>query len=492
MSSPRQNPVDAPLTPPTATVARRGRRPTLIAACAMTAVLTMGTLAGCAPATSAAPSASASETAATEVALPDTVLGGHARWVLDAINGDGADAAAQASERLSAEMLAQITADELAGVFVQLEPQAPWIATRVEDNGANAVITLTPASGAGLDMQIAVDADDLIAGLLFTPAAGDREPAASWSELEDTVESFAADTTMTVTDVTDGAAERVAAAGEGAAIGDESPKPSGSMFKLYVLGAVAKAVAAGELAWDAELTVTDDVKSLPSGELQDAASGTVVTVQEAAEKMIEISDNTATDMLITAVGPGAVAAAYEDMGHHDPTLNAPTLTTRALFQLGWGDGGDGGQARTAWNAAAADAARQAVIDSLGTGLLEIPVTAVVTPAWQDGLDWFTTPDDLVAAHLALQKISDTDAGAPLRDILSANSELGELSDEWQYAAFKGGSSVGVLAGSWYLERADGRSYVITIQGSSDDPAALADQATFFGQVQDAIALLENE
>jgi len=50
----------------------------------------------------------------------------------------------------------------------------------------------------------------------------------------------------------------------------------------------------------------------------------------------------------------------------------------------------------------------------------------------------------------------------------------------------------VLGGSWYLERADGRTFAITIQGSTSAPAQLADQATFFGQVQDAIALLETE
>lgn len=480
------------LPSPTARPTRRTRRPAFIAASALTAVLTMGALAGCAPATSAAPSASPSATAVTEITLPDTVLGEHTQWVVDAMNGEAPDAAAQAAERLSPEMLAQISADELAAIFSQLEPQAPWMPTKVEDGGANAVIALTPSSGAGLDLQIAVGADELIAGLLFTPSAGDREPAASWSEIEDTVESFAADTNFTVTEITDGAGERIAAAGEGAEIGDENAKPSGSMFKLYVLGAVAESVAAGDLEWDAALTVTDDVKSLPSGELQDVASGTTVTVQEAAEKMIEISDNTATDMLIAAVGPDAVVAAYGEMGHHDPALNAPALTTRALFQLGWGIDGAGGEARAAWNAAPDDGARQAVIDALPTGLLDIPVTAVVTPVWQDGLDWFTTPDDLVAAHLALQEMAQTDAGAPLRDILSANSGLGDLGDEWEYAAFKGGSSMGVLAGSWYLERADGRTFVITIQGSSDDNANLADQATFFGQVQDAVVLLEKD
>lgn len=420
------------------------------------------------------------------MALPDTALGEQAGWVIEAINGT-AVTEADVESRLSAPMLEQITGADLIEVFTQLGSQGPWVPTAVQDGGDQAVIRLAPPAGAALDMQIVLDGDDLIAGLLFTPAAADRTPAASWSELEKTVNGFAADTTLTVTDLATG--DRLAAAGEGSSVGDERSQPSGSMFKLYVLGAVTNQIASGDLAWDTPLTVTDDVKSLPSGELQDAPSGTTVTVQEAAEKMIAISDNTATDLLMAAVGPAALEQALTDMGHHDPALNTPMLSTRALFQLGWGSDA---RARTAWNEASTRDQKQTVIDSLPAGLPTVVATDVVTPVWQDGLDWFTTPDDLVAAHVALQEMASTDAGAPLRDILSANSGLGDLGTAWDYVAFKGGSSVGVLAGSWYLERADGQAFAITIQGSTSDPAELADQATFFGQIQDAIALLETQ
>ncbi|MGZ0712231.1 serine hydrolase (plasmid) [Coraliomargarita sp. W4R53] len=469
----------------------RPRLRTRTAATLATAALAVGLLAGCSAAPPATPTTSASAVAQV-VELPDTVLGGQARWVLDAINGGIDDPAAEATKLLSPALLEQISAEDLATVFTQLEPQSPWVPTAVEDGGDSALITITPASGDALDMQIAIDADGLIAGLLFSASTGDREPAASWSELEDAVDGFAAETTLTVTDVTDGASERIAAAGGGSDLGDTDAMPSGSMFKLYVLGAVATAVADGSLTWDAPLIVTDDVKSLPSGELQNESSGTTVTVQEAAEQMIAISDNTATDMLMAAVGPEALEQALVDLGHHDPSLNTPMLSTRALFQLGWGEGGDGGDARADWNAATTTAEQRQVIDALPTGLLDIPVSAVVTPVWQDRLDWFTTPDDLAAAHLALQTMATTEAGAPIRGILSANNGLGETGDEWPYVAFKAGSSIGVLGGSWYLERADGRAFVITIQGSSDDPSELADQATFFGQVSDAVALLEQE
>ncbi|MGD8195454.1 serine hydrolase [Herbiconiux sp. P18] len=481
--------------PPTS--AARPHRSPRTAAVALAAVLTLtgGTLAGCAPA--ATPATPTASVVATPVALPNSPLGEQAAWVIAAMNEESSTLEQELGERMTPELLEAAPAAQLTAIFAQLRAAAPWTPTAVDDGGDQATITITPASaeaaaavpGLGssgaLDLQIAVDAAGTVSGLLFSPAAADRTPATSWQELSSAVEGFAADTSMQVTEVTDAGADATPLLDIGA---DES-KPSGSMFKLYVLGAVADAVAAGSLTWETPLTITDDVKSLPSGELQDQPSGTTVTVREAAEKMISISDNTATDLLIAAVGPAAVERSFADLGHHDPAENTPLLTTRALFQLGWGDAAP----RAAWEAAGSESERRAVLDALPTGLVTVPVTDVTTPVWQTGLDWFTTGDDLVAVHLGLQQKAATPTGAPVREILAMNNGLGDtFGDEWSYVAFKGGSSVGVLAGSWYLERADGRAFVVSVQGSSDDPAALADTATFFGQVDDAVSLLEKE
>src|SRR5690606_27330832 len=93
--------------------------------------------------------------------------------------------------------------------------------------------------------------------------------------------------------------------------------PTASVFKMYVLYAVAQAIEAGTLTWSEQLEITDDVRSLPSGELQNEPAGTLVTVREAAEKMIAISDNTATDMLIKRLGREQVEAAVAAAGHQN-------------------------------------------------------------------------------------------------------------------------------------------------------------------------------
>ena len=381
---------------------------------------------------------------------------------------------------MNADMLAAVTGEQIVDIVDQLGAGKPWTPTVYDGTDTQATATIVSASQGSLDLQASVDADGLLSGLLFQPTPADRTPAASWDELEENVAALDAPTSLRVTEVTGGTVGDVVLS-----VGDDGAQPLGSIFKLYVLGSVVTAVDEGRLAWEDPLEITDDLKSLPSGELQDEPSGTTVTVQEAAEKMIAISDNTATDMLMDAVGRESVERALTDMGHSDPSLDTPFPSTRALFQLGWGDDGT---AREAWSDGDADE-RRAILDGLPGGLVDVEPAALVDAVWDDGIDWFASPDDLVAAHLALQELATTEAGAPVRDILSANPGFApEVVEPFDYVAFKGGSSVGVLAGSWYLEKGDER-YVITLQSSTEDPAALVDQSLYFGQAEDAMALL---
>lgn len=47
------------------------------------------------------------------------------------------------------------------------------------------------------------------------------------------------------------------------------PAPLGSVFKLYLLTALAASIQSGELAWTDEIVIRDDLKNLPTGIIQD-------------------------------------------------------------------------------------------------------------------------------------------------------------------------------------------------------------------------------
>jgi len=262
-------------------------------------------------------------------------------------------------------------------------------------------------------------------------------------------------------------------------VSPETAAPVASVFKLYVLYALADAVARGDVSWDDTLTVTDRVRSLPSGELQDAPTGTEVTVAEAAEKMIAISDNTATDMLIDHLGRERIERAVAETGHHDPAVLTPFLTTREMFRLGWGDP----DRLERWYAGDIDERREILAEMAGddTELDELIVGG--DPQWPKGADWFASARDIARVLAALDDHPDPQVWS----ILSA--EPGVAAPGGAQLGFKGGSSLGVLTGTWTVRTEDGRSAYVVLLQSTDDPAGLAGEADeFFRLAESAVAI----
>lgn len=252
------------------------------------------------------------------------------------------------------------------------------------------------------------------------------------------------------------------------------------MFKLYVLLAVSQAVEAGELSWDTTLTVEEHNRSLPSGDLQDEPNGTEITVRDAATKMIQISDNTATDMLMQRLGREAIEDAVREAGHHNPELMSPFPSTREFFQIGWGDP----EYLESWTIGT-ETEQRALLEVLERKPIdEHDVTVGGDPVWPDGVEWFASAEDIALVHLELQEQDDP----AVREILSGNP--GTDPDTWDYIGFKGGFSPGVLTGSWYAEDPNGDSYVVVIQAATNDPAGISStsQTLFFDLADAAVEL----
>jgi beta-lactamase class A len=75
-----------------------------------------------------------------------------------------------------------------------------------------------------------------------------------------------------------------------------------SIIKLPVLVSLLAAIDSGELTMNKRLVITRELIAGGSGHLQWRRPGTKVTVSEAAQLMIIVSDNTATNLLIDALG----------------------------------------------------------------------------------------------------------------------------------------------------------------------------------------------
>ncbi|MGC5627752.1 serine hydrolase [Georgenia sp. Z1344] len=399
--------------------------------------------------------------------LTDPELLEHVEWVLAQLEADAeGPEESEVEERFSEEMLAQVPADQYTGVFAQLRTGAPYTVTAAAEqlgDMAGAELRLDSAAGP-LVMTVFVGEDGLIEGLQFVPdTAGEAPELGAWEDLDESLTELGGETQVVVGTVEDGQCtiEHTTAGVEEGGV----PAPSGSVFKLIVLAGLVDAVEAGEISWDDELTITDELRSLPSGTLQDREAGSTVTVREAAGLMISISDNTATDLILDAVGQERVAGVVEEAGL-DADRVLPVPSTRDFFQLGWQVEDD---VRAQYEAAATPEERQAVLDSLPAEL-DVAATAVTVPRWDEGVGWMLTGGEICSLHALLQQRAGTESGEPVREILSDNPGVG-IPEGVGYQGFKGGSAPGVLAFAFYLETADddeGSGRVLVVQTRSEE------------------------
>lgn len=425
------------------------------------------------------------------VEFPDVPEAEHAEWLLAYLQPDAPRLDQnEVVQRVHPDFLAEISGADLEDTLVDVREMGTvtvdWAEIQPTAGGDQLFVGLEIA-GAPWAMQVGVT-DGQISTLWFGPNDPQEVPdLESWDEVETALVDEMAQVgengqvTVFVAEVTaDGCVPEYVTDGA-------EPAPSGSTFKLAVLSAVVDAVESGDLAWDEDLTVTDDVKSLPSGVLQDEDEGTTVTVEEAASLMIAISDNTATDMLIDQVGADAVEQVYAELGM-DTDRVTPLITTKELFELGWG----APEVLEDWAGADSDE-RRALLDGLSGDLDAIRVPEVMsTVVWPEQVEYFFTAEELCATHARLQEQAATEDGEPVREILSL-STLVEQPDGADYLGFKGGSSTGAEAIAYYAETeadAEGEGRVLIIQVA--DPEAPLPEGGRYGIYQAAVNLLVAE
>lgn len=135
-----------------------------------------------------------------------------------------------------------------------------------------------------------------------------------------------------------------AAEAEGATIGAAALAPDGSRFshnggqrfvaastiKIAIMVELYRQVDAGRLRLDQTITLGPDNKSAGSGVLIHMHDGLALTLDDVCFLMMSISDNSATNMLIDAVGMDAVNATMRTLGLPNSLLGRPMRGRPAL------------------------------------------------------------------------------------------------------------------------------------------------------------------
>jgi hypothetical protein len=261
----------------------------------------------------------------------------------------------------------------------------------------------------------------------------------------------------------------------------------GSAFKLYVLGALVKDVAEGKRKAADVVALVERHRSLPTGQMQEWPVGAPVTLATLASMMISISDNTATDHLLFALGRERVEAQLGPMGNAQPARSIPFLATHELFRLKETRGGAGAEAYLELDLAGKRAYLEKEVPTWPLTRESIDHGSFSKPNRIDTLEWFASAADLCRALDWLRVNTQKGPAAPLRDVLTINRGLDVSKELFPWAGFKGGSEPGVLNLSFLLQAKNGSWYALS--AGWNDTAANVDEAALMPIVQRALHVL---
>lgn len=449
------------------------------------------------PPPDAAPDAPALKSAPAPAEFPDTPAGRTARTFFTAFSDPKAPQLTEKS--FSPEFLAQVPFAKFTGLLAGMRPQLGALTLhRIEPGATNTkLVAIARAEKAGSYFRVPISTDDqgIINGLLISPAPAEGlPPLKSWDDLDDKLKPLAESVSVAAYELVDDdpASDAPAALKAIHELNPATPLAVGSTFKLYILGALAEKMQRGETAWDTELDIQASLKSLPSGVMQNEKPGAKFPIKHFALKMISISDNTATDHLLHLVGREQVEAFFKRY-NSAPDRTLPFLSTREMFAIKLA------QDRTLVEryAMATLPERRALLAPAGPDTKPGEVAATqpsiamasfwLKPVAIDRVEWFVSTRDAGRVMAALDHLSRAKSDrahlAALNEVLGANPGVPLNPKVWKRFFYKGGSEPGVLNLTWLLERADGRTFVLSItlndtntSFKDEQPIALAARA----------------
>jgi len=237
----------------------------------------------------------------------------------------------------------------------------------------------------------------------------------------------------------------------------------GSSFKIFILGALIDEVNQARRRSEDIMLLRRDLVGPPSSELADWPIGSPVTLHTLALKMMSISDNTATDHLLHLLGRTRVEEQLKAMGHSEPAINRPLLSTREMVMLR--DRKAPGRMEK-WRKLD-EAGKRKLLDTDIAKLHDFEATDFDTTAF-DVAEWYATPLDMAHALDWLRRHTEQGkTGRPLLQVMSVDTKLKFDPRTWPIVAFKGGSEDQVLCGNWLLQHKNGKWYTFQAYFNND-------------------------
>lgn len=247
-------------------------------------------------------------------------------------------------------------------------------------------------------------------------------------------------------------------------------QPTGSIFKLWVLGALAQEIRAGRIPANTMVPFDAD-EIVPAGaRINDTPLNRQIPIRDLANLMIGVSDNTATDHLHELVGRTRIEQTLLNFGNRNPRFMRPFLSTNEQFHIFWS------LSPTLANryANSGDAQQRAIltnsIEPLGpvTEFRQNNTAALLKSSWA------ASAFDVCQAYAGLRRFNNRSAAYRIMDqAAGADAVLLSARKHWDRVWQKGGSLANnqgnyVLTLSWLFESDDKGAYVVVLMANNPD------------------------
>ncbi len=306
---------------------------------------------------------------------------------------------------------------------------------------------------ATLEMVVNPNAPFLVSGLLLQgfDVIGD-----DYSDIEKEISALSGKAGFAIHRLKQGQAPRVVKqfrGGEQFAIG--------STFKLYILAELAAQIERGRVRWSTIAPLAP--KSSTLGGTEKWPAGSPLSLQSLATLMISVSDNNATDALISFLGRGNIESRVRQIGHDDINKITPFLSTAEAFSFKM-KAND--KLRTDF-LKASEREQQKIIARNKNRLSINNYDArefASGPLYINEIEWYASSTDIARLFDTLRQSSDP----IVKNILSINSGIGPNdARKWTYLGYKGGSEPGVISMNFIVQSSQGDWY--SISGSWNNP-----------------------
>ncbi len=432
--------------------------------------------------------------------LPDTPAAGQLDWLLNQIAASSTSLS-EINQRFDSNYLSSVSASEIQqsidslrnylsnAVVVDLISVTPVLMRAVIGDPTD-----PEKKGAYIALETRYEGDGVITSLQSTypyftngSITGAAEKSKNLAQLASTFAQLATNTSILIAEIENDKCEPIT---KRSAL---APQPTGSIFKIWTLGALTREVAEGRIDVNTMIPLSAD-DSVPAGSGINATPlGTQFSLTDMAALMMGISDNSATDHIQELVGRDKIERTLQLFKHKNKQLMTPFLKVNEQFNIYWTLSP---QQASDYTNGSEDFQRAFLENTLEP--LE-PATQFPYANEQELLEssWAASAFDVCSAYVGLRKFNNRTPAFNLMD-QAIGAEAGGLlgvRNRWDRVWSKGGSLANangnyVYTYSVLFESDEKGAYVVVLMANNPDGSAI-DAVPVFSIVSRAEEILFN-